>query len=122
MATILIVDDEHFIHDLYRNILDTSGKHVVIADAYDGVEAIEVYKGSDPKPDIVIMDHRMPEMDGLEGTKALLELDPNVKVIFASADSSIKRTAIENGASGFLSKPFRFRELIAQLDSVLGDE
>ncbi|MFW3146030.1 MAG: response regulator [Thermoplasmatota archaeon] len=113
----LIIDDEPFIHQLYRDVLEFNGFHI-IAEAFDGQEAIEVYSELGNKPDVVIMDHRMPNKDGVEATIKIKEMDPNAKIIFASADSTIKPRAIEAGAVQFLCKPFQIKDLIDTLAGI----
>jgi len=111
---VFIVDDEEFIHQLYKDILEFNGLSVV-GDAYDGSEAIEMYKDLDRRPDVVLMDHRMPKRDGVDATLEIKKMDPKVKIIFASADSTVKDRAIQAGADSFLIKPFKIQELIATI-------
>lgn len=117
MTTVLIIDDEPFIHQLYRDVLEFNGFDI-IAEAFDGQEAIEVYSELVRKPDVVIMDHRMPNKDGVEATIKIKEMDPKAKIIFASADSTIKHRAMEAGAVQFLCKPFQIRDLIETLTAM----
>ena len=63
MATIFIVDDEPTLHELYGDILEIGG-HEIVANAYDGDEAVEIFKRMSEPPEVVIMDHRMPGKDG----------------------------------------------------------
>lgn len=79
--------------------------------AFDGVQAVEVYTGLKVKPDVVLMDQRMPRLDGIGATKRLKEIDPEVKVIFLSADDASEQKAFEVGASLFLSKPVQIEVL-----------
>jgi two-component system chemotaxis response regulator CheY len=117
MTSVLIVDDEPFIHQLYKDILEFNG-YQVMAEAYDGLEAIELYTSLEPKPDVIIMDHRMPNKDGVDTTIHIKEIDPKAKIIFASADSTIRERALNAGANGFLSKPFQINELVSALHDV----
>jgi two-component system chemotaxis response regulator CheY len=114
MPSVLIVDDEPFIHQLYKDILEFNGFDVV-GEAYDGEEAIEVYGKMETKPDLIIMDHRMPVKDGVDTTIQIKKMDDDVTIIFASADSSVRSRAIEAGAKEFLCKPFQIKELVESL-------
>jgi CheY-like chemotaxis protein len=78
----------------------------------NGKEAINKYKSLSEKPDIIIMDHRMPVMNGIDAMVEILRINKNVKIIFASADVSVKEQAISMGATAFLNKPLDIQELI----------
>lgn len=117
MTSVLIVDDELFIVELYRDILQLRG-YKVVGMAFDGEEAIRRYTTSSDKPDIVIMDHRMPVMNGVEATKEIVRLNPTQKVIFVSADVLVEKEAREAGAVEFLPKPFRMDDLIEKMDRI----
>ncbi|UCE90826.1 MAG: response regulator [Methanobacteriota archaeon] len=113
-ASVLIVDDELFIVELYRDILQLRGYRVV-GTAFDGEEALRKYNDSSEKPDVVIMDHRMPVMNGVEATREIMRLNPHQKIIFVSADILVEKEAREAGASEFLPKPFRMDDLIDRM-------
>ena len=113
-ASVLIVDDELFIVELYRDILQLRGYRVV-GTAFDGEEALRKYNDSNEKPDVVIMDHRMPVMNGVEATREIMRLNPKQKIIFVSADILVEKEAREAGASEFLPKPFRMDDLIDRM-------
>ncbi|HUV60997.1 MAG TPA: response regulator [Thermoplasmata archaeon] len=117
MTSVLIVDDELFIVELYRDILQLRG-YKVMGTAFDGEEAIRRYSDSFEKPDVVIMDHRMPVMNGVEATREIMRLNPNQKVIFVSADVLVEKEAREAGATEFLPKPFRMDDLIERMQKV----
>jgi CheY-like chemotaxis protein len=119
MTSVMIVDDELFIVELYRDILQLRGYRVV-GTAFDGEEAIRKYNSSQEKPDVIIMDHRMPVMNGVEATKEIMKGNPGQKVIFVSADILVEREAREAGASEFLPKPFRMDDLIEKMRIVSG--
>jgi len=114
VARVFIVDDEPTLHELYGEIIEFSG-HEIVANAYNGDEAVEIFKGMNEHPDIIIMDHRMPNKDGVETTKEILKTDPNIKIIFASADTDVRDAALKSGARSFLSKPFAVADLMDEL-------
>ena len=114
IATVFLVDDEKFIVDLYRDILEANG-HTVIGVASDGEEAVRKYKEMKEKPVIIIMDQRMPVKDGMSATQEILQIDPSATIFFGSADLHIEKEAIAAGAKGFLLKPFRIEELLAAI-------
>jgi len=75
----------------------------------------------DEPPDIMIMDHRMPSKDGVETTKEILKINPNIKIIFASADATVRDAALASGARSFLSKPFAISDLLAGIEEVVAE-
>jgi two-component system chemotaxis response regulator CheY len=102
---VLVVDDAIFMRMKLKDILEKNGFEVV-AEAQNGVEAIEKYKTE--KPDLVTMDITMPEMDGITALKEIKKIDPNAKVIMCSAmgQQSMVMEAIQSGAIDFIVKPF----------------
>ena len=115
---IFIVDDEPTIQYFYKKILNLYGFEVA-GIAENGVEAIDMFKSFSNKPKIILMDHRMPEMTGIEATKKILQIDKRVKIIFFSADVSIKEEAYSIGAFGFKDKPFTIESLIDEIKKAL---
>jgi len=115
MTSVLIVDDEMFIVELYRDILQLRG-YKVVGTAFDGEEALKKYSQSADKPDVIIMDHRMPVMNGVDATREIVRLNPRQKVIFVSADVMVEKEAREAGAIDFLPKPFRMDDLIEKME------
>jgi two-component system chemotaxis response regulator CheY len=121
MTSVLIVDDELFIVELYRDILQLRG-YKVVGTAFDGEEAVKKYTTSQDKPDVIIMDHRMPVMNGVDATKEILRMNPKQKVIFVSADVLVEKEARDAGAIDFLPKPFRMDDLIDKMKQVSDDK
>jgi len=115
MASILIVDDDAFLHKVLDRILSIGG-HTVVGHAYDGAEAVDLFNGFNPKPDIILMDHRMPVMNGASATREIKHIDPNTRILFISADETVKNEALDAGALGFLTKPIRSTELFAAIE------
>lgn len=93
--------------------------HDVVGQAYNGDEAVSMYRTLVPPPECVLMDHRMPVSDGITATRQIRELDPKARIIFASADVGIMEEAIEAGAEAFLAKPFSVQELVQALEEPL---
>jgi CheY-like chemotaxis protein len=80
-----------------------------------------MYRTAPVRPDLVIMDYRMPVLDGLSAARAILALDAKARIVFVSADGSIANEAREAGAVAFLAKPFPLAQFMALLKSLLGD-
>ena len=92
----------------------------VVAIANNGDEAIKKFQQLEEKPDIIILDYRMPIKNGIDALKEILKIDENSKIIFASADRTIKEEVIQYGALGFLDKPFNHKKLISIVNKCLG--
>ena len=116
---IFIVDDDPSLVELYKIIIEDRGKYAVLDAATNGEEAIEKFKGFNEKPDLILMDHRMPVKDGIETTAELLKLDMNLKILFVSADVSVREKALEIGAVGFLDKPASIKEFLKEIEKYL---
>ena len=80
--------------------------------AENGEMAVSMFKELSNKPKVILMDHRMPIKTGIEASKEILQIDKNVKIIFTSADITIKEEAISIGAFSFWDKPFTIDVLI----------
>jgi two-component system chemotaxis response regulator CheY len=106
MLSVMIVDDEEMLHELYGKLLELKGYRVV-ASAYNGEEAVEMYRHSEERPDLVLMDHRMPVKSGLDAMAEILEIDGTAQIVFLTADAMVAEQAIASGAADVLLKPFR---------------
>ncbi len=118
MASVLIVDDAAFMRLNIRRMLEANG-HTVAGEAENGKEAVAKYL--EVKPDIVLMDITMPEMDGIEALKRIKVLDEKSKIVICSAvgQQQMVATAIQCGAENFIVKPFEASVLIAAINKVL---
>ncbi len=119
MANILIVDDASFMRGSLKYIVETGG-HKVVGMAKDGNEAIEMYKKL--KPDIITLDILMKGMDGITALKNIMEIDHKAKVIMVTAlgTEEKKEESASFGASGYIRKPFKQAEIMAEVTKVLG--
>jgi DNA-binding NarL/FixJ family response regulator len=116
---IVIADDQALVRGGLRMILDAQPDLEVVGEAVDGREALQ--QARELSPDLVLMDVRMPELDGLETTRRLLDRDPSPKVIVLTTfdlDDYVYE-AIRAGASGFLLKSAPPQQLIAGIRTVM---
>lgn len=115
---IMIVDDAAFMRMMIKDILTKNG-YEVVAEAADGVQAIEKYK--ELQPDLVTMDITMPEMDGIAALKAIKEINANAKVIMCSAmgQQAMVIDAIQAGAKDFIVKPFQADRVLEAIGKTL---
>ena len=105
---VLIADDTDSVRFALRLALEYLG-HEVVGFAADGHEAIEKYAAM--RPDLIVMDVRMPRMDGLTCTSLLSKSDPTAKVVVVTGSRTTESEAREAGARGFLEKPFDVTDL-----------
>ena len=117
--TILIVDDEAFIREHVVKHLLRMGAEVI--QACNGQQALE--RVAQRRPDVILMDVRMPVMDGFEATKALKSkpetADIPIIILSAKAQECERAIGIENGADSYLTKPARFPSIVAELEKYL---
>jgi len=120
--TVLLVDDEEFVRDLGKRILERSGYTVLTA--VNGKEALELYKREREKISLVILDLVMPEMGGQQCLEDLLRIDPKARVLIASgyAVDGQTKEALETGARGSVGKPFDMRQMLQAVREVLDSE
>ena len=116
--TILIVDDALFTRMMLRNILNENGYGAVV-EAETGADAIWAYERW--KPDLVIMDINMPEMDGMTAVRNILALDPEAKIVICSAlgEKQLMLEALEVGVKDFITKPFQPSKVMEVVKKVL---
>lgn len=116
----MIVDDDVAIQELCKLVLEDNGYEVETA--LNGEEALNLYKelmNNKRKPDIVIMDYRMPIMNGIEATKAILLLDSKARIIFVSADATIFKEVAALGVMNVKLKPVDMKSLISNIKTQL---
>ncbi|MBR3217495.1 MAG: response regulator transcription factor [Exiguobacterium sp.] len=118
---IAIVDDHELFREGLKRIFDLEDEFMVVAEGRTGREAIRI--AGEQKPEILIMDINMPDMNGIEATKQLSLLSPETRVLILSIhdDESYITHALEAGASGFLLKEVASTELISAVRAVAKD-
>ncbi len=117
MATILIADDAAFMRMRCGRMLADNGYTVL--EAENGRDAVEKYQAH--RPDAVLMDITMPELDGLGALKAIRALDPGAKVAMVTAlgQQQVVLEAVQAGAKDFVVKPFQPERVLAAVQKLL---
>ena len=113
---ILIIDDDKDISLVYARFLKHTG-FKILKTIISGPKGIQFFKNLKVKPDVIILDYRMPGMNGIETAKKLLDLDPSVKIIFASSTMDIIGDVIALGAIGFYYKGNPLEELVNLIEN-----
>jgi DNA-binding NarL/FixJ family response regulator len=115
---ILIADDHEFIRRGIRAVLEKQPNCEIVGEAADGREAVQLAATS--LPDIAILDVTMPELNGFDATRQMLQENPNIKVLVLSMHESeqIVREVLASGARGYILKSDAGRDLLSAVDSL----
>jgi DNA-binding NarL/FixJ family response regulator len=116
--SVLLADDQPLLRRGFRMILEAEGDLIVAAEAADGEEAVDLARRH--APDVVLMDIRMPGIDGIEATQRITAADTHVRVLVLTTFDLDEYAfgALRAGASGFLLKDVRPAELVAAIRTV----
>ena len=119
-GTILVVDDETVILTAARRLLERAGYQVLVAS--DGKEAVQVATTAPGRIDVILLDMKMPVMDGPAAFGALQQARPDARILPCSGYEldAAARALLEAGAAAFVSKPFRIEYLLFEIDKALG--
>ena len=117
MATVLVVDDAAFMRMRAAKLLAEEGYDII--EAGNGVEALKLYQEN--KPDCVLMDITMPEMDGLTALKEIRKVDPEARIAMVTAmgQQAIILEALKAGAKDFVIKPFEKERVVDAVAKLL---
>jgi len=118
MIKVLIVDDQSLIREGLTMMLSLYSHISVVGEAINGREAIEILK--EKEVDLILMDIRMPIMDGVEATRVIKELYPQVKVLILTTfnEDEYIIQGLKNGADGYLLKDISSEELVKAIQTV----
>ena len=120
-ARIIVADDHKILREGLRTMLEKTHGFDVVAEAENGFQTVQAAKKH--KPEIIIMDITMPDMNGIEATRQILKDLPSTKIIGLSmhSDKKFVTEMIEAGASGYLLKDCAFEELTRAVQTVLSN-
>lgn len=118
MSRIMVVDDAAFMRMRCTKLLQDNGYETI--EAANGIEALQKYEQH--KPDAILMDITMPEMDGIDTLKRLVAADPSVKVTMVTAmgQQSMVIEALKSGARDFVVKPFNAERVMQAVQKMIG--
>ena len=117
IKSIAIVDDEEELCSLFSMLVKSLGYHAECV-AYDGDEIVQLVLEDSIHPDLILMDYRMPTMNGMQAAERILRVRPEMKIIIATADDSVRRDAISAGLF-FIQKPFSISALAKTIEEAL---
>lgn len=119
MIKVMIAEDQELIRQSLEFVISNKEDMKIVALAATGKQAVELAK--EKKPDVILMDIRMPEMDGVEATKIIKKMYPEIKIIVLTTfdDDEYVFDALKNGASGYLLKGISLNELVESIRIVM---
>lgn len=119
MATIVLAEDHPFVREGIRSYLTTTRPHTVVAECASGLAALSSV--NEHRPDLLLVDLRLPEMDGLEVIRRVHKEHPLIRIIVISmhSDSAYVSRAVRNGANGYVLKNSDVQDLAHAIDIVL---
>lgn len=120
MIRVLLVDDDSFIRESLKYILDMDEKINVLHTCSDGKQAYDYVCSVEGQVDVILMDIRMPKCDGVEGTKLIKDRFPNIRVLILTTfdDDDYIIEAIKNGANGYMLKNVSPDRILEGIQSV----
>jgi two-component system response regulator NreC len=116
---IILADDHKIIRDGLRSLISSEENMEIVAEAENGRDAVELARQH--SPEIVVMDINMPDLNGIDATRLILEENPSIKVLALSVHSTSRfvKEMLKAGVSGYLVKQCAYEELATAINAVL---
>lgn len=119
MALIMVVDDEKFVRESLSRVL--AGENYEVLAVASGEEALSILQGAERKPDVIILDFKMPDLDGIEVCRRIRS-DKNIKnipVVMLTAYYNEKEAAFKAGVDDFINKPVENLDVLMRIKYIL---
>ncbi len=120
-AQVLIVEDDVDTLEFFKMLFSSAG-HSVWGACTSGETAISLCESADVLPDVVLMDYRLPGIDGIQVAERLLAMDSSIEIVFCSADDSARKFAEALGVRRFKKKPVENANLLRNVDQAYKDK
>jgi DNA-binding NarL/FixJ family response regulator len=119
MKTVMLVEDHMVVRVGYQRLLESSGYFKVVVEAVSGEEAVALYKTS--RPDLVLMDVSLPNMDGIDALKRIRSYDQDARILIISLHDNVllAEKALESGALGYVTKSSSGETIIKAAENVV---
>ncbi len=116
---VMVADDNRYVNDIMSEMLKEAGYEVL--PVFDGLSALRLF--DEQKPDLTLLDYRMPEMDGIDVLREIKRMDANAPVIFITGEGSedVAVQAMKAGADDYISKPISFPDMLQTVNKMLRD-
>lgn len=113
---VLIAEDDPLIRMLFKEVLRVNGFETI--EAVDGEDALNVYDTMLQKPDIIVLDFRMPKIDGIEVTRELMQRNTKSNILMITGDPKVNQDYLLNIGVRFKEKPVRVDEFLSEIHSL----
>jgi CheY-like chemotaxis protein len=117
MLTILIVEDDPILRKLYAKSFKKKGFQTI--EVADGQQAINIYEQEKEKPHIILLDYRMPIINGLEVTETILQKQPQANILMITGDPTIQKEDVQKFGIRFREKPISLIEIMQEINSFI---
>src|SRR5271154_2380818 len=99
---VLLVDDHALVRRGFRRMLEDESSFQIVGEASDGLEAIE--RAEELRPDVIVMDCALPQVNGIEASRRILQKQPNIAILMLSmhSENTLVRQALDAGAKGYI--------------------
>jgi len=118
---VLVAEDDHDTQKLLEDIFTQRREVELVGIVSDGLAALETLQGMSEMPDIVVLDHHMPQLNGLETAARIRELSTEIKILMMSADAAIRESARSHGFKNFIQKPHPVSDLVETVVRIAGE-